>query len=148
MADYTERFTEVNYPLLYENADSIAVGTHLSAYALMEEYHRGVLVFNCGDMGAGGDIDVALYQATSNIGAGRKAITGKALTELNQAAGHGNDLCAIELQTEEMDVSGGFCYVQVEVYVGGAASELSWIFYGRVPRFAPTVVTNWHEVVG
>jgi hypothetical protein len=148
MADYTERFTEVNYPLLNEFPDSIAVGTHLSNYVNMEEYHRGFLFFMLGDMTAGGDVDIALYQAQDNIGTGRKAITGKAATELNQAAGHGDDLVGIELQTEELDVSNDFNWVQVEVYVGGAASELGWTFFGRVPRFAPTATTNWHEIVG
>jgi len=148
MSDYTERFTEVNYPLLIEYPDSLAIGTHLSAYVNMEEYHRGFLFFMCGDMGAGGDIDIALYQATDNVGTGRKAITGKAATELSQAGGHGNDLVGIELRTEELDVSNDFNWVQVEVYVGGLASEYAYTFFGCVPRFAPTVVTNWHEIVG
>ena len=59
----------------------------------------------------------------------------------------GDDLVAIEVRTEELDVTNNFDCIQVRVEIGGAAVELSYILYGIVPRFAPVGVTNWAEVI-
>lgn len=144
---YTERFTEVHYPLDADYADSFAIGTHTSAYVSLANYHRAVFVLNVGDIAAGGGLDVQLLQATTTAGAGAKAITGKSITRLTQAGGDGDDLVAIELQTEELDVDGGFDCVAMELTVISATIELSYIIYGIVPRFPPTGTTNWQEVV-
>lgn len=149
---YTARFSELHYPLDWEHADSLAVGTHRGGtggtWILIEDYHRCALVVNLGDMTAGASFDVGIRQATTVLGAGDKAITGKAITQRLQASGHGNDLFVIELQSEEMDATNNFSFVQVRTVVGGAACEYAYILYGIVPRFAPTPVTNWTEVVG
>jgi len=144
---YTERFTEVHYPLDADYADSFAIGTHTSAYVSLANYHRAIFVINVGDIAAGGALDAKLLQATTTAGAGAKDITGKAITQLVQADGDGDGILAIELQTEEMDVTNLFDCVALELTVTSAAVEFSYIVYGIEPRFPPTGTTNWTEVV-
>lgn len=153
MSLYTQRFSEGHYPLLEANSDSFGVGTRNSAYASLQDYHRAVLVVNVGDLGQAATLDAQIRQATSAAGAGVKTIadkagTGtKAITQLTQAGGDGNNLVCIELQTEELDVDGGFSFVGVQDVVAGAACEFGWILYGIASRFKPVPTTNWDEIV-
>ena len=147
MPEFTERFSEVWYPLAIENADSYGIATVNSAYVSLANYHRALLVINVGDMQATATLDVGIQQATNTAGAGVKAISGKTITQLTQAGGDGNDLVCIELRTEELDVTGGFDCIRFYVTVAAAAVELSAVLYGGVPRFQPTVTTNWTEIV-
>jgi hypothetical protein len=144
---YTERFTEVHYPLDADYADSFAIGTHTSSYVSLQNYHRAVFVINVGDISAGGALDARVLQATDTSGTSAKAVSGKAITQLTQAGGDGDDIIAIELQTEELDVTNSFDCVALELTVTSGATEFSYIIYGIVPRFPPTGTTNWQEVV-
>ena len=145
---YTERFTEVHYPLAYENSDAFTAGTDwASSYVSLANYHRAVVVINVGDIAAGGFVDAEVLQATDTSGTGSKAISGKSITRLTQAGGDGNDLIAIELQTEELDVTNSFDCIALYVTVGSAQAELGYIIYGLEPRFPPTGTTNWAQVV-
>lgn len=148
MSDYTRRVSEYAYPALGEHADSIAVGNHTTAWFALRDYHRAWCYIDIGDMVAGASLDVWLEQATTVAGAGAKAITGKAITQMLQASGHGDDWLCIELQTEELDVTNNFDCIRVRYYVGGAAVELSITLFAIEPRFMATPTTNWHEVVG
>ena len=147
MSDYTETFSEMHNPLISENNAVLAAGVYDSPWALMENYHRGVLVFNMIDMGAGATCDVSLRQATTAAGAGAKAFTAKAMTQLTQAGGDANTDSCIELRTEETDVTGKFCYVGVRLTVAVASVVCSYRFYGRVPRYPPAPTTGWNEIV-
>lgn len=147
MPSYTENFSEVNYPLLSENADSLAANTYNSAWGAMTIYHRAVFVLNVGDMGQGATLDVQLRQATNAAGAGAKVIANEVITQLTQAAGDGDQLVCIEIRSEELDAANNFDFIGVQLVVGGAAVELSWILYGCVPRYAATPTTNWEEIV-
>jgi hypothetical protein len=147
MASYTENFSEVWYPLLTENADSIGVGTANSAWGAMTNYHRAVFFMNVGDMGQASTLDVQLRQATDAAGAGAKVIANEVITQLTQAAGDGNQLVCIEIRSEELDAANNFDFIGVQTVVGGAAIELSWTLFAGVPRYAPTPTTNWEEIV-
>lgn len=148
MAEYTARFSELHYPLAMDYSDSFARGVHTSSYVSLMNYHRAVVVINVGDIAAGGALDARLLQATTTAGAGVKAITGKAITQLTQAGGDGDDIICIELQTEELDVTNAFDCIALELtVVNDAAVEFSYIVYGIEPRFPPTGTTNWAEVV-
>ena len=147
MADYTERLSEVMYPLVMEYSDSLSVATHTSSYVSLANYHRAWCFINVGDMGSSATLDVALYQATDTSGTSAKAITSKSITQLTQAGGDGDDLLCIELQGEELDVDGGFDCVAVVATVGTAAVEFSLVLFGCVSRYDPTPTSNWAEVV-
>ena len=144
---YTERFTEVHYPLDADYSDSFAIGHFTSDYVSLANYHRAVVVINVGDIAAGGAFDAHLLQATTTAGASAKAITGKAITHLVQEDGDGDALLAIELQTEELDVTNNFDCIALYFINTSAAVELSYVIYGIEPRFPPTGTTNWTEVV-
>lgn len=148
---YTAQLSEQMYPLAIEYADSQAAGTHNSAWVSLQDYHRAFLVVNVGDMQQGATLDCALQQARGSGGTGAKAITSsktaaaKAITQLTQAAGDGDDLVCIELQTEELDVDGGFEHVRFQVVITGAAVEYAAVLYGCVGRFKAVPTTNWAE---
>jgi hypothetical protein len=151
---YTQRFSEWFNPILAENADSIAIGTYDSAYASLQNYHRAVLVLDVGDMGALSSLNVQIRQAQDATGTGVKTIgrkgstiLTKAITQLTQAGGDGNQTICVELQTEELDVDNGFEHVGVRAVVAGAAVEYGWRLYAFEPRFAPVPTTTWDEII-
>ena len=146
---YTSRVSERMYPLVSENADSKAAAVYTSAYVSMRDYHRGWLYLNVGDMAGTATLDVSFLQATTTAGAGTKALVpAKAITQLTQAGGDGDQLVCVELQTSEMDVDGGFDCIAILVTVGVAAVELAWSFFGLASRFKEVPTTNWEEIVG
>lgn len=144
---FTKRFSEVCYPLDSFHADSQAAGTVSGTKVSLENYHRAVLVVDVGDMAAGATFDASIKQSDDAAGTTTKAITGKAITQLTQAGGDGNEIVCIELRTEELDVSGGFDYVYFEAVVATNAVEFSAVLYGIEPRYAPVPTTNWSEIV-
>ena len=144
---YTERWTEVCYPLAIEYSDDLGPAATASAYVSFANYHRGILIINVGDMGQTATLDALLQQATTTAGAGVKAITGKAITQLTQAGGDGNDLVAIEFRTEELDVANGFDCVRFVITTGVAAVEYGAMLLGIVSRFDPVPTTNWTEII-
>jgi len=147
MITYTQRFTEGFVPLLVEPADSQAAGAHGTAWADTRNYPRVVVVLNVGEMQQGATLDMLINQATDNAGTGAKAVAGKAITQLTQAGGDGDDLVAIELRTEELDVNGGFSFIQVVPTVAVGAVEYGLVAYGFVSRYEPVPVTAWAEIV-
>jgi len=146
-ANFTERFSEMANPLISENNLSLAAGTYDSPWVSVANYHRGALILNVVDMGAGATLDVSLRQATTTTGTSAKAITSKSFTQLTQAGGDADSDCCMEFRTEELDVTNRFDCVGVRVVVAVAAVVISYRFYGMVPRFAPVGTTNWTEVV-
>jgi len=146
---YTNRVSEDMYPLVSEYSDSITVAAHTSAYVSLANYHRAWLFLNVGEMQGTATLDVSFLQATDTAGTGSKALVpAKAITQLDQAAGDGNQLVCVELQTEELDVDGGFDCVAVLLTVGNAAVELGWSLFGTCSRYKATPTTNWEEIVG
>ena len=117
----------------------------------LQNYHRAWVVINVGEMQQGATFDCALQQARGSGGTGAKAITSsktaaaKAITQLTAAAGDGDDLVCIELQTEELDVDAGFEHVRFQVVITGAAVEYAAVLYGCVSRFKAVPTTNWTE---
>lgn len=148
MASFTERVSEVMVPLVGTNADDFFAGVYTSAYVSMANYHRGWLFLDVGEMTATATLDLLLLEATSAAGAGAVAIAGKAITQLTQAGGDGDQIICIELRCEELNVSGGFSFVAVRHTVANANVELAYTFFGVVPRLLPGAVTAWAEVVG
>lgn len=147
MADYTERFTEVHSLLISENNPMLPAGVYDTAWVSASQYHRLIAILNVIDMGAGATLDFSIRQATDTSGTSAKAITGKAATQLTQASGDVDSDVAIELQTEELDVTNGFDCVSLRLTVAVDAVVASCRLYGRVPRYAPVGTTAWTEVV-
>jgi len=151
MATYTERVSEVMYPLLTEYTDLFGSAITRSAWVSMENYHRGWLYLNVGSIGTDYTLDVYLQEALTVGGLGGKTILGKAITQLTGA--DDDSLICIELRTEEMDVSNSFDFVAVVMDIrfgaqNGTGVYLAWSFFGVEPRQAPVPTTNWTEIVG
>ncbi len=147
MGMYTQRFSEGFAPLASEFADSLALGTVDSAWVSMAEYHRAVLVINVGDMAGGSTLDISLREATDAAGTGAGAIAGKAITQLTQAGGDGDDLLCIELRSEEMDAANNYDFISVRRVIAAANVELGWTLFGMISRHKPVPTTNWAEIV-
>lgn len=145
---YTNRVSEVMELISVEHPDSLGAGTHTGSWYSMRDYHRAWLYVNVGDMAATATLDVGLQQASDSTGTGVKAIAGKTITQLTQAGGDSNDVVCIELQTEELDVDGGFEHVRWYVTIANAAVEMAVTMFFVEPRFPPVPTTNWTEIVG
>ncbi len=144
---YTERFTEVNYPLatLAPSFVNTVVGTHNTAWLSMGDYHRAVVLLNVGE-GINGDetIDLVVQEAQDNAGTGAQNITGKAITQI--AAADADSIVAVELQGEEL--TPGYSYIRVVVTVGGTGGYLYGVYvFGTVPAHADVPTTPWQEIV-
>ena len=146
---YTERFTE-SVCLLYNLAPiSVASGVEVfTTYVSLQNYHRAVIIIHTGVMAGTSTIDAVVHQATVVAGTdGKHLTTSKAITQLTQAGGDSNKDVAIEVQTEELDVDGGFYFIALGYTVGAAASIMSIEIYGLEPRFKPVPTTAWDEIV-
>jgi len=144
---YTNRFTEVCYPLGVIYPETAAIGTHTYGYINTANYQRGVILILVGDMAAGATLDVQVWQATDAAGTDAKIVTGKAITQLDQGAGDGQDLLAIEARSEELDVDGGFSFMSVVVTIAGNTVDLAVLGLGTVANYPPVPVTGWTEIV-
>jgi len=144
---YTQRFTEVNqvggelYPALK------TVTAHTGAWLPMSNHQRAIFIVQVGAMTALSTLDFSVQQASAAAGTGVKAITGKAITQLTQAGGDGNDLVCIEVRTEELDVSGGFEYIRGLLTVGTDTVYCSMLALRFIPNYPPVVTTGWTEIV-
>lgn len=148
---YTERFTEVHYPLVNVVPAVKSAGAEvISAYVSLANYHRAILIVHTGAIAATGTVRVRLLQATDTAGTSAKGIPttatqDKITTVLTTA--DANSVVAIELRTEELDVANGFDCVAVGYDVDTDTVAMSAILYGIEPRFAPVATTNYNEVV-
>ena len=138
------------YPLIIRDPDSYTNAVYNDAHVNVANYHRLWFVMQVGEMQATSTIDVQLYQATqvADAGGDTKVIAGKTITQLTQAAGDGDQIVCIEVQSEEFDVDGKFDNISVRLTVGTAASELAYVLYGLAGRFKAVPTTNWEEIVG
>jgi len=145
---YTQRFTEVNQPggELYPALKIPAV--HTGAWLRMSNHQRAIFIVQVGTMVATSTLDFSVQQDDVGDGSNAKAITGKAITQLTAAGGDGNDLVAVEVRTEELDVSGGFEYIRGVLTVGTANVTCALLALRFIPNYPPVAVTGWTEIIG
>lgn len=121
------------------NPTSQAVGTATSGWVPLAQVESVLAVIQVGVFGASATVDANLTQATSAAGAGAKAITGKALTQL-LAAGGNNVQAAINCRGDELDVNNGFAFVQLNIIVGTAATLTAGLVIGGNLRNDPASI--------
>ncbi len=97
------------------------------------QYANFLAVIGVGAITAGGLVDANILQATSNAGAGAKAVPGKAIVQI--AAGSVQAL--INFKQDDLDVNNGFSFVQVSVTPSVAASLIDAKVFGFDPRYGP-----------
>ncbi|CAK0236922.1 Uncharacterised protein [Burkholderia pseudomallei] len=115
---------------------SQAAGTAATGWLSAAQFQKFLAIVQGGAMGSGGTIDAKIQQATDSSGTNAKDITGKAITQL-AAAGGGNVEVAINLDAQELDVNGGFGFIQLSVTTATAASGTAGLVLGFLPRFGP-----------
>lgn len=116
--------------------DAYTASTYVSDYIDMSKWHSLMAVIAVGAMTASGTVDAKLRQATTATGASVKDITGKSITQLT-ATGDSDKQAIINLRDQELDIDGGFRYVNLTVTVAVAASDAGAIVLGCDPRNAP-----------
>jgi len=142
---YTVEFSEVHQVGAELYPDNMAAAVHQSAWFDMSIHHRAACILMVGDMGQGATVDLVLQEASDNAGTGAANIAGKAITQLTQAGGDGNDVCIIELRTEEL--TPGFDFVRAVLTIANAAVDASLITFGIVNRYAPVATGLVTEIV-
>ncbi len=150
----TERYTEVTEVLatLAPITANGAVGPHVTGYADFADFHRGFVEFHVGTPGGASTIDITLQQAQDTAGTGAKEltdITGVTLTKAPAqiVAADAGEFCGIEINTPELDVTNGYHCIQVTVTVAVDTFTYGLKLLGVVPRYEPTDVTNYMEIV-
>ena len=147
---YTQRFTE-NYQLAGARIPMTATAgqtwTIAGNYVSMANHQRAVFLLGTGAMGAGATLDFQVWQATDAAGANAKIVAGKAIMQLTQAGGDASDALAIELRTEELDVDGGFAYIQGIFTIGVGDVTLTGMLLLGGTNQAPVPIGNWTEIV-
>ena len=150
---YTAGSYELEVPLAFEQPSTVQIGTTVTPYVSLSGYHRAHLDILVGTMAAGATLDCQLLQAQDALGTNAKVIANKAgtgnkaITQLTQAGGDGNELLRIELQTEELDVDGGFDFIAAQLVVAVNTVAAAGVLYGCIARYKPTPTTNWTEIV-
>ena len=122
-------------------------GTYYTPWYDARQRHRLLFELDVGDIGQGGTVDFEVQQATDSAGAGAVAIAAKAITQLTQAGGDGNDYVCVNLRTEEMNVQGGFCYVRGRLDVLVASANVSVVVKAQPLRYTPPSLAQYTEVV-
>ncbi len=140
---YTENFTEI-HELAGAVVDTFAAGIHeVMAYRSMANHQRAVCIIVTGAFDQAASLAVVLAQATTADGTDAKQIgagTGKGL------ALAANSVYAIEVRTEELDVSGGFAYLGgTLIATGNVEVAIVWLLGGA--NYPPVPTTNWTEIV-
>jgi len=147
MSDYNVLVSEKMYPLAGLVPNDRSADTYNTDYVDLKNYHRAWVALYVGDLTTNSTVDLALWQATDTSGSDAKVIPDKAITQLEETEGDDDSLVCIELQTEEMDVTGGFHCLSARLTVGTANAETCVIVSGVIPRFEPVPTTNWDEIV-
>lgn len=120
---------------------SQAAGALTSAWVSAANFNKLLGLIQTGVLGASATVDAKFQQAKDGSGTGAKDVTGAAVTQIVKATGD-NVQAEINLDPQQLDVEGGFGYVQLSVTVGTAASLTAALLLGFTPRFAPSSDAN------
>jgi hypothetical protein len=126
---------------------SQAVGTATTGWIAAGNHHNLLALVQTGALGTGATLDAKFQQAQDASGTGAKDLTGKAITQITQAASGSSKQALINLRPDEMDVTNGYAFVRLSVTVGVAASLTAAQVLGVNPRFTPGEANNQAAVV-
>jgi len=145
MPSYTEEFSEVHQMVQALHADNRAIGVYNTGWAAAHTHHRFVVLLDVGEMAQGATVDFVLQEATDALGTNAANIAGKAITQLTQAGGDGDDLIVMECRMEEM--TPGYDYVRGVLTIAGGAVECALLGIGVVARYVPVPTGTITEIV-
>ena len=146
---YTENFTEIHEPGGELYPTSRAIGVYDTGWLDMRDHQRIVFLIAVGVIAQGGTVDFQVRQATSAAGANATVLFPNAgwiaMTQLTDA--DGDDLVAVEVRTEQMDVDGGFRYLSGRLTIAGNVALTTVIPLRLGTNYPPVPVTGWTEIV-
>lgn len=145
MTQFTQRFTEAWNPIARINPASYAAEQN-TARVDMSLYQRAVVHVMVGAIAGGANVTCKIEQHNAASGGTTKDVTGKAITTLTQAGSDSNKIVAIELRSEELDISNDFHWISVEIIPSGATLLGVQVFAG-VASYEPVSTANYDEVV-
>lgn len=117
--------------------DVTAASTVDSDYVDMSKFESAMGIAMAGTLGSSATFDASLIQATSAAGAGAKAITGKAGTQLTQAGTDSDKQVVLNVRAEELDIANNFRFVALRITVAVATSDAGGVLLGFNPAHAP-----------
>lgn len=115
------------------------------------QFNNFLALIQVGVLGASSTVDAKIQQATDASGTNAKDITGKAITQLTKAGTDDSKQVEINIRQEDLDVTGGFAFIQLSVTPAVAASLVSALVMGFDPRYGPASdfdATTVDEIVG
>ena len=142
MGSYTEQFTE-GHALLGTIVPAVYTGVQVTPHIDVANYNRVVVIIHLGATSQ--NFNALLNEYKVATGGTPKAITGKAITQLT--GGDDDKSVAIELRTEELDVDGGYHWIELSATPAGASVAFCAEVWGFEPRFAPVDTSPFAEVV-
>lgn len=110
--------------------DANAAGTITSAYVSVAKFRKLMAIVMAGDLGSSATLNFKLVQATSAAGAGKKDISGKAITALTEAGTDSNKQAIINFDQTDLDITNGFAFVAMEMVTAVATSDSGAIMLG------------------
>lgn len=126
------RFSDLVAELDRISPISQGAGTATTAWLDASQYPAVAALIQVGVLGASATVDAKFQQATSSGGAGAKAITGAAITQITAT---NNQEAIINLRVDQLDINNGFNFIQLSVTVGVAATLIAAAVYGLSGRY-------------
>jgi len=117
--------------------DATAASTVTTAWVDMALWEQLLAIVMAGTLGASATLNAKLQQAQDSSGTGAKDIAGKAITALTQAGTDSDKQALINLRAAELDIDGGFSFVQLSLTVAAATSDAGAVLLGMGPRYGP-----------
>ena len=140
MINMNAKITESLAVLATINPVSQGAGTANSGWVSMKDAKRVLGLVMVGVFGASATVDAKFQQAKDGSGTGAKDVTGKSITQL-LAAGGNNKQAEINVADDELDSENGFCFVQLSITVGTAATLIAGAVLGGM-SFEPASDQN------
>lgn len=114
-----------------------ATTVQVSGWVDASKFANILAKISVGVISATGTLDAKIQQATDSSGTGAKDITGKAIVQMTQAGGSGNQQALINLKADELDATNGFRYVQLSVTPAVAAALIAAEVWGFDAVYGP-----------
>jgi len=139
------KLSDAQYPVAYTPRALLAIGSSTDTAWVPLAASNGKLKFvlMVDTITSTGTVDCALYQATSSAGAGAKAISGKAITQITVS----NGVAIIEVSGSDLDCNNGFSYVRAKIIDGTATAGVSVLIEGSPSITPPGIASPVVQVV-
>lgn len=148
------RFANDITPCYFEPALVAQGAEPVGAWLSMENYDKAMFIIQGGNWTNIGDtLDAQVWQANTAVGGGAKVMSldpleAKAITTYTSAAVDENNLWYIHVDISELDVDGGFAWIQLRLAVSAGDSVYLAAVCQRQSRvFEPVPVTNVTEII-